>query len=100
MSRNVDVSNPEDLSVADRKYLQDRGQLPEGVEPVTDAELNGEAPDDSDQSPAATEDEPYDDMSKADLQAECDARGLPTSGNKDDLVARLVEDDEADEDEE
>lgn len=38
----------------------------------------------------------YADWSKADLQAECEERGLAKSGNKDALVARLEEDDSAD----
>lgn len=37
----------------------------------------------------------YEDMSKDDLAAELERRGLPKSGNKDELIARLVEDDEA-----
>lgn len=35
----------------------------------------------------------YSDMLKADLEAELEARGLPKSGNKDELIARLEEDD-------
>ena len=35
----------------------------------------------------------YEDMLKADLEAELEARGLPKSGNKDELIARLEEDD-------
>ncbi len=38
----------------------------------------------------------YDDMLRTDLQDLLRARELPTSGNKDELVARLVADDEAD----
>lgn len=37
----------------------------------------------------------YEVFSKADLIGECEARGLPTSGNKPDLVARLQEADKA-----
>lgn len=32
-----------------------------------------------------------DDSTKADLEAELERRGLPTSGNKDELIARLNE---------
>lgn len=47
--------------------------------------------------PAGTQvldDGPYVVMLRADLQELCRARGLPTSGNKEDLVARLIADDE------
>lgn len=33
----------------------------------------------------------YADMTKVELQAELEARGLPTSGNKDELIERLEE---------
>lgn len=39
----------------------------------------------------------YDDMSKKDLQAHLEARGLSQSGNKAELVERLEEDDDAEE---
>ena len=38
-------------------------------------------------------DEGYEGMTKAELEAELEARGLPKSGNKDELIARLEEDD-------
>jgi hypothetical protein len=44
-------------------------------------------------------DESYEDMTNDDLRAELEKRGLPKSGNKDELVARLEEDDASDEDE-
>lgn len=46
---------------------------------------------------AATEPEPptYEDWAKADLAAECEKRGLPTSGTKADLIDRLEDDDDA-----
>lgn len=37
----------------------------------------------------------YDGLTKDELQDELDARELPTSGNKDELVARLEADDDA-----
>lgn len=36
---------------------------------------------------------PYGDRLKDDLAAECKARGLPVSGTKDDLIARLTDHD-------
>lgn len=38
---------------------------------------------------------PYDEWSKTDLKTECEARGLPVGGTKDDLIARLADHDEA-----
>jgi hypothetical protein len=38
---------------------------------------------------------PYEGMSRSQLQAECEQRGLAKSGNKDELVARLIEFDAA-----
>ena len=35
----------------------------------------------------------YEDMTKDELQAELEARGLPKSGNKDELIERLLQDD-------
>lgn len=45
----------------------------------------------------ASVDEPgaYDDMTKAELIEEADARGLDTSGNKPDILARIEADDDA-----
>lgn len=40
----------------------------------------------------------YEAFTKAELQAECERLGLPTTGNKPDLVARLQEADQAPED--
>lgn len=100
MARKIDVSNPEDLSVEDRKYLQDRGRLPRGVKPVTAAELNGTADASSPaDEPDDDDDIAYEDMSKEALQKECAERDLPTSGNVKTLIARLVEDDEAEDEE-
>ena len=118
MSRKIDTSNPKSLSVEDRKYLQDRGRLPAGLKPVTDADLanagnlidetestgdvGGSQPD---SDLVSTDDEggeevAYEDMDKDDLKAECQERGLPVSGNKQDLIDRLIEDDESEGDEE
>lgn len=42
---------------------------------------------------AADEGDGYDDMLKDDLIAEAESRGLPTSGTKDELIARLRDND-------
>lgn len=46
------------------------------------------------------EDDGYDDMTNAELQTLLRARGLPVSGNHDELVARLEADDEEGDDDE
>lgn len=43
----------------------------------------------------ADEDEGYESMTKAELEAELSSRGLPKTGNKDELIARLEEADSA-----
>lgn len=49
---------------------------------------------DEEPSPAAVS--PYEGWLRTDLQTECERRGLPTSGNKAELVDRLVAADEQD----
>jgi hypothetical protein len=70
-------------------YVED-GQLvdPTAPEPEPEAELV--------EAEAVVEveyDDGYDDLTKEELQSELQDRGLPISGNKPDLVARLREDD-------
>lgn len=60
------------------------------------SEIPGEDEPDAGDEPAV-EGDGYEDMTVAELQALLEARGLPKSGNKDDLIARLEEDDEDDE---
>lgn len=48
-------------------------------------------PEEAGEAPGAEAASGYDDMTKADLQAELESKGLPTSGNKDELIARLEE---------
>ena len=45
--------------------------------------------------PDPSENDGYESMTKPELQAELEARGLPTTGNKPELVTRLEEDDAA-----
>ena len=48
-----------------------------------------------DQGGSAPEPEGYESWTKDELQAELEKRDLPKSGNKDELIARLEEDDAA-----
>lgn len=118
MSRIIDVSNPENLSPEDRKYLQDRGLI--GTQQYADYQaqiqaaaeaLKGQADRGTlaqriraeEESRKALDvqtidleevDEPYDKWKVEDLREECRARGLSDEGKKDELVARLQADDE------
>lgn len=60
-------------------------------------EIPGEDAPEADDDEETAEDDGYDGLTNAELQELLKARGLPTSGNKDDLVARLEEDDEEEE---
>lgn len=70
-------------------------ELNKHVNPASDsvdaARLNEYGDDLSD-----TEDVSYEDMTNDDLRAELEKRGLPKSGNKQEMVERLEEDDESD----
>lgn len=48
-----------------------------------------------DEGPDDAPDGPYAGMLRSDLQLLCSGRGLPTSGNKPELIARLMADDAA-----
>jgi hypothetical protein len=86
-------------------YVPVPGNPPEGGSPTgfTPAagppDESGTGDGDGDEDPFNGEDPPedYNDWTNAQLQYELGQRSLPKSGNKDALVARLVEDDENDE---
>lgn len=116
MSRKIEKGKK--LSLADRVYLADRGQLPAGEKdprrPTAKGRIivgldNEEEPTSEPTSQTASEpsteptSEPtseestqvdYTSMSKKDLQAEAKSRDLSTSGTVADLVERLMADDE------
>src|SRR4051794_31932388 len=106
MSKTIDLNDPQSWSEDDIVYLRDRGKLPSGYKLSSDLEISppqgrkledvpnlgdvGTYPEPgsvgSDEAPiGAFVDEPFEDMSKARLQAEARARGLDDSGNKSDL---------------
>ena len=61
---------------------------------------NGVGDDDEDGEEEDDEAVPYEEQSNDDLRAELSRRGLSVSGKKEELIQRLEEDDESDEDEE
>lgn len=98
MSRQIDISNPENLSDEDRAYLAARGRP--GLLAHLDymarvnAARDGRTEVKKVRQPAdvvETEevDEPYEEWTVSDLRLECRNRKLPAEGNKSDLVARL-----------
>lgn len=113
--REIPTGDPEDLSLEDRLYLQDRGQLPKGAKPVTTEEYwslvtpadpvntgdvgtttEGHGKPDGGGPPQPPEPESeveyeddYDKWTKAELQEELLKRELEASGNKADLIARM-----------
>lgn len=110
MARTIDFSKP--LSADDAAYAADRPWLLQdaelsGVEVQTEDEfvVEGEAtpgetedvPDEDVVVQAALEEdgepEPYEAWEYAELKAEAKARQLTTSGSKEQLIARLTEDD-------
>lgn len=113
MSRQIDVSDPEALSVEDRLYLQYRGQLPDGADPVL---ITGQHPDDAplpentgtvNTLPAYQEEitlggkfKEYDAMTVPQLKRELEDRNMATTGTKGELVFRLLSDDAAPDDDE
>lgn len=115
MSRQIDVSDPSKLSDEDKRYLQDRNRLPAGVEPVdvklteagighsTKPEPVSPNPDTLRQAGDGDDDstsDQYKGWTVAQLQQELEDRGLATSGNKPELLARLEEDDASTDDDE
>jgi hypothetical protein len=107
-------SDSEDSYEADRerrKELISRGKAQDDEddseeteeEDLTESPVEGadDAEDDSDDSDEDDEEEEdYSQWSVADLRSELESRELPTGGNKPDLVQRLQEDDESEEDDE
>lgn len=91
MGKNIDLTQP--LSPEDRAWLVERGKIGDlrvaDEIAATAAESEPEAPDDDE----VVDSDQYGEWTKAQLQYELTERGLPTSGTKVELVARLEEDD-------
>lgn len=106
MSRQIDISNPENLSDEDRKYLEDRGRgnivahldYMARVQAASDSLERkrletGKFPEPTPQVVAEEVDEPYEKWTVEDLREELKNRQLPQGGNKSELVERLEMDD-------
>ena len=114
MSREIDMDNPEAWSEDDRRYLQERGQLPadvenvlpKGVQPGTVKDLPNYG-DVHTWPPADSEHEvmlggkykEYREQTAEELRAELRNRSMPTSGTKGELIYRLLEDDDSEDEE-
>jgi hypothetical protein len=86
MSRKIDVDGP--LSESDREYLHSRGQ--HALVERMDHEYQEPEPEDGGDGEPDTN---YDAWTVKELQDECEERGIPKSGTKPELVARLREHD-------
>lgn len=105
MSRVIDTSKPEKLSDEDKLYLQERDRLPEGVEPVAVADVSASSapitPNTGDANTLRNKEERpgdgggYAANSTDELKDLLRERGLKVSGSKDELIARLEEDDDS-----
>lgn len=101
MAREIDLTKP--LSDEDAAYVSQRPWL---AAEILLHEQNGELEYDLEEKSEAEEDEdetdetvdPYEDFKVADLKEVLESRGLSVSGNRAELVARLTEDDESEED--
>lgn len=91
---DIDSSKIEDGELSEKEflYLRDRGRLP-----AEQLELSYE--EYREQHGGSTDAEGYEAMDVDDLKEELRSRGLKVSGTKPELVARLEEDDDSDEDE-
>jgi hypothetical protein len=107
MSRQIDMSDPDSWSEADRQYLQDRNMLPADQINVGPAQVHPQMNVDGPIVPPAgtpnmdSEDDvlfdgkadEYDDMNVDELKNALRERGLAVSGTKNELVYRLRADD-------
>ncbi len=96
MTREIDY---DDLSIEDRKYLQDRGQLPDGesrVKVKDDGSLANEDGSDTEVFDTGVidddgEEDDLNDMNVARLRLRLDEMQLSTEGSKKDLIQRIRE---------
>lgn len=89
MSRQIDVSDLSKLSEDDIAYLRARGQ----VYIVQELDKLAKKPAAPKPEEVEEEVEPYEEWTNEELREELKNRHLSTDGKKDDLVARLYEND-------
>lgn len=89
MSRNVPLDRA--LSDEDRVYLESRGVYGGLIERL-DNEF-GTASEPAEEPESEPEVDKYDSMTKEEIQAELTKRELPKSGSKEEVLARLRDDD-------
>lgn len=103
MSRSIDLSQP--LSAEEMEYVNNRPWLKKEAElqgiTITAADDEFVVDETSDAGDGGVEDdeeeaESYEDMGVEALREELGRRGLVKSGSKEQLIARLEEDDESD----
>lgn len=98
MSREIDMSDLSALSKEDIQYLRDRGRLPAGydggeVSHTKTSSQIAEAVTANVVTEAGLAPAEYAEARKPQLIAELERRGLDTDGTRDELVARLEEND-------
>lgn len=86
-----------DWTIADGRIIEGAGLSSHGITikvdeaPVAPSPTpTPEAPAEETPAPAPVEPKSFEDMNKTELQVECSTRGLPTTGTKADLLARLT----------
>lgn len=99
MSRQIDTSDLSALSKDDLEYLRARNVITD--EQIRSLSAPQDGGDDSNDGAGEGDDDefvPYEDMSKADLQAELNGREIefPAKANKEELIALLEADDAED----
>ena len=84
-----------DWTIADGRIIEGAGLSSHGITIKVDeapvAPSPTPAPETPVDAPAPVEPKSFEDMNKTELQVECNTRGLPTTGTKADLLARLTE---------
>lgn len=86
----VDLDGPLAQVLYSQGYVEDVDGVLIGGETVEEVS-EPEPPDEEEEEEVA----PYDGWTKAELADELEKRGLPKSGTRDELVERLIEDDES-----
>lgn len=100
MSRVIDFTDPDSWTADEVQYLRDRPWLlgRNGLSVSVLEELDLDEDEDEDEVDEA-ETSDYEGRTNDELRTELSSRGLSVSGNKEELIARLVANDEGEDDE-